>query len=101
MEPKKIALLVGALLIAIAAAFLARSMFTGAPAPQADAAAMPDTSQLPKVLVATKQLPVGTIVGPEDFRYQAWPKELVEDPYFIEGKADQGKLLGSVVPTCP
>ncbi|HEX7853485.1 MAG TPA: Flp pilus assembly protein CpaB [Sphingobium sp.] len=99
MEPKKIALLVGALLIAIAAAFLARSMFTGAPAPQADAAAMPDTSQLPKVLVATKQLPVGTIVGPDDFRYQAWPKELVETPYFIEGKADQSKLLGSVVRT--
>lgn len=98
MEPKKIALLAGALLIAITAAFLARSMFTGAGAPQADAAAMPE-SQLPKVLVATKQLPVGTIVGPEDFRYQAWPKDLVEDPYYIEGKADQAKLLGSVVRT--
>ncbi|HEX7873508.1 MAG TPA: Flp pilus assembly protein CpaB [Sphingobium sp.] len=98
MEPKKIALLAGALLIAVAAAFLARSMFAGAPTPEAAAAAMPE-SQLPKVLVATKQLPVGTIVGPEDFRYQAWPQELVEDPYFIEGKADQGKLMGSVVRT--
>lgn len=98
MEPKKIALLVGALLIAVAAAFLARSMFAGGGAPQAEAAAMPDAG-LPKVLVATKQLPVGTIVGPEDFRYQAFPKELVEDPYFIEGKADQAKLFGSVVRT--
>ncbi|MFT3965338.1 MAG: Flp pilus assembly protein CpaB [Sphingobium sp.] len=98
MEPKKIALLAGALLIAVTAAFLARSMFAGAPAPEAAAAAMPE-AQLPKVLVATKQLPVGTIVGPEDFRYQAWPQELVEDPYFIEGKADQSKLMGSVVRT--
>ena len=99
MEPKKIVLLVGALLVAVTAAFLARSMFAGAPTPEATAAAMPDTSQLPKVLVATKQLPIGTIVGPEDFRYQAWPKDLVEDPYYIEGKADQGKLMGSVVRT--
>ncbi|MCE7795850.1 Flp pilus assembly protein CpaB [Sphingobium sufflavum] len=98
MEPKKIALLVGALVIAIAAAFLARSMFLGAPAPQADAAAMPQ-QQLQKVLVATKQLPVGTIIGPEEFRYQPWPEELIENAYFIEGKADQSKLVGSVVRT--
>ncbi|HEX7822243.1 MAG TPA: Flp pilus assembly protein CpaB [Sphingobium sp.] len=99
MEPKKIALLVGALVIAIAAAFLARSMFAGAPAPQADAAAMPQQQSLQKVLVATKQLPVGTIIGPEEFRYQPWPEELIENAYFIEGKADQAKLVGSVVRT--
>ncbi len=98
MEPKKIALLVGALVIAIAAAFLARSMLAGAPAPQADAAAMPQQS-LQKVLVATKQLPVGTIIGPEEFRYQPWPEELIENAYFIEGKADQSKLVGAVVRT--
>lgn len=98
MEPKKIALLVGALVIAIAAAFLARSMFTGSPSAQADAASMP-TQGLPKVLVATKQLPVGTIIGPDEFRYQPWPQDLVEDAYFIEGKVDQAKLVGSVVRT--
>lgn len=99
MEPKKLILLAGALVIAVATALLARSMFVGAPAPQAGAAAMPDQSQLPKVLVATAQLPVGTIIGAEHMRYQPWPKELVEDAYFIEGKADQNRLLGSVVRT--
>ncbi|MET0138306.1 MAG: Flp pilus assembly protein CpaB [Sphingobium sp.] len=98
MEPKKIALLVGALVIAIAAAFLARSMLSGAAAPTADAASMPQQS-LQKVLVATKQLPVGTIIGPEEFRFQPWPEELIENAYYIEGKSDQSKLVGSVVRT--
>jgi len=99
MEPKKIALLVGALLIAVCAAFLARSMFAGGGAPSADAAAIPDPNALPKVLVATKQMPVGTIIGPEEFRFQPWPQELLENAYFVEGKSDQSKLVGSVVRT--
>ncbi|MBU0556106.1 MAG: Flp pilus assembly protein CpaB [Alphaproteobacteria bacterium] len=100
MEPKKIALLAGALIIAVAAAFLARSMFTsGGGAPQATASAMPDTSQMPHVLVATKSLPVGTIVGPDAYRFQPWPKELVEDAYYIQGKADENQMVGAVVRT--
>lgn len=101
MEPKKIALLAGALIIAVAAAFLARSMFAtgGAGAPQATASAMPDTAEMPHVLVATKSLPVGTIVGPDAYRFQPWPKELVEEAYFIQGKADETQMVGSVVRT--
>lgn len=99
MEPKKIALLAGALLIAVTAAFLARSMLTGGGSPEAGAAAMPAAQDMPRVLVATKALPVGTIVGEDAYRYQPWPKELVEEAYFIEGKSDTGKLLGSVVRT--
>jgi len=104
MEPKKIALLAGALIIAVATAFLARSMFAngsgnnGVGAPAA-AAAAPNTADMPHVLVATKALPVGTIVGPDAYRFQPWPKDLVEDAYFIEGKADVNKLAGSVVRT--
>ncbi len=99
MEPKKLILLAGALIVAVATALLARSIFAGAPAPQVNAAAIPDQTQLPKVLVATSQLPVGTIIGAEHMRYQPWPKELIEDAYFIEGKADQNQLMGSVVRT--
>jgi len=104
MEPKKIALLAGALIIAVATAFLARSMFssggaTGAGAPVALAAAAPNTANMPHVLVATKSLPVGTIVGPDAYRFQPWPKDLVEDAYYIEGKTDATQLAGSVVRT--
>lgn len=99
MEPKKIALLAGALIIAVAAAFLARSMFMNGGSPEASANAMPNPAEMPHVLVATKSLPVGTIVGPDAYRYQPWPKELVEEAYYIQGKTDDGKLAGSVVRT--
>ena len=99
MEPKKIALLAGALIIAISTALLARSMFSGGPTPEVNASAMPNTQDMPHVLVATKSLPVGTIIGADSFRFQPWPKELVEDAYYIQGKAEESKLIGSVVRT--
>jgi pilus assembly protein CpaB len=101
MDRKKVILLVAALLIAGITAFMARSMFTGAAAPQAAAAAQPVPTG-PKVLVATKALPVGTIITADAFRYQPWPKELVETAYFIEGGeggagTPSDKLIGTVV----
>lgn len=99
MEPKKIALLAGALVIAVSTALLARSMLSGSPAPEVGAAAMPDPQTMPHVLVATKSLPIGTIIGPDAYRYQPWPKDLVEEAYFIQGKAEEAKLVGSVVRT--
>lgn len=98
MDVKKAVLLVGALVIAVTAALMARSMFSDSPAPQATASAVPQ-QQLdgPKVLVATKALPVGTIIDPESFRFQPWPKDLIETAYYLEGKADMNALQGSVV----
>jgi pilus assembly protein CpaB len=53
----------------------------------------------PKVLVARKALPVGTIIDAESLAYQAWPKELVQNAYYTEGSADGDvqKLIGTVV----
>jgi len=99
MEPKKIALLAGALVIAIVTAFLARSMLGGGGAPRGGPGAMPHPDEMPHVLVATKSRPVGTIGGPDAYRFQPWPKELVEEAYVIQGKADENKLAGSVVRT--
>lgn len=98
MDTKKAVLLIGALIIAVTAAMLARSMFAGSGAPQATASAMPAQPEGPFVLVATRALPVGTILDPEAFRFQPWPKELVETAYFIkDDKSDPKKLIGSVV----
>lgn len=96
MDVKKIALLVGALLVAVVTAVMAKNMFTGAAAPEAQAAAVPTG---PKVLVAKKALPVGTIVDAESFTYQPWPQELVQNAYYQEGQgdSDMSKLLGTVV----
>ena len=103
MDRKKVILLVSALIIAALTAFMARSMFTGAAAPQATAAAPVPTG--PKVLVATRALPVGTLITAEALRYQPWPEELIEQAYFIEGGEEEGgeaqpgisKLVGTVV----
>ncbi len=94
MDRKKLLLLVGALAIAIVTAMLARSMFAGASAPQAEAAPVP---QGPKVLVAQRVLPTGTIITADAIGFQPWPKELVKDAYFIDGELDVSKLLGTVV----
>lgn len=95
MDRKKLVLLVSALIVAIATAFVARSMFAGAAAPEA-AAAVP-VPQGPKVLVAQRALPPGTIITPDALSFQPWPGEMVKDAYFIEGEADMQKLIGTVV----
>ncbi len=96
MDRKKLVLLVGALIVAIGTALVARSMFAGASAPQAEAAAMVE-AQGPKVLVAQRALPVGTIITADAIGFQQWPEELVQDAYFLDGEADMSKLLGTVV----
>ena len=94
MDKKKLILLVGALIVAIGTALAARSMFAGASAPQAEAAPVP---QGPKVLVAKRGLPVGTIITADAVGYQLWPQEMVQDAYFVDGEADMAALLGTVV----
>ncbi|MBA4355016.1 MAG: Flp pilus assembly protein CpaB, partial [Novosphingobium sp.] len=95
MDKRKLMLLVGALIVAIGTAFAARSLFVGASTPQAEAAAKVPLG--PKVLVAQRALPVGTIITADAINFQAWPKDMVQDVYFVEGEADMQKLLGTVV----
>lgn len=99
MDAKKVLLLVGALVIAAVTAILAKNMFTGAGAQQAEAAQVVPAG--PKVLIAKKPLPVGTIIDAEALGYQAWPKELVTAAYYTEEAADSdpAELIGRVVRT--
>ncbi len=96
MDRKKLVLLIGALVVAIGTAMAARSMFAGAATPQA-AAAVQAEPQGPRVLVAKRALPMGTIITADALGYQLWPREMVQDAYFIDGEADMSKLLGTVV----
>lgn len=97
MDVKKIVLLVGALVIAAVTAVMARNMFTGASAPTA--AATPMVQAGPEVLVATRTLPVGTIIDAESLRYQVWPEGLVQPAYYTKGQAgaSPSDLIGTVV----
>jgi pilus assembly protein CpaB len=97
MDVKKLALLVGALVIAVVTAVMAKNMFAGAGAQQA--AAAPAVPVGPKVLVAKKALPAGTIIDVDSLTLQPWPKELMQSAYYVEGQpdGDPRKLLGTVV----
>ncbi len=98
MDARKLLLLIMALVMAGISAVVFRSMFGGSgeveAAPVAAAAPQPTG---PEVAVAVRPLPVGTIIGPESFRYQRWPAELVTKSYFIKGESDLASLNGSVV----
>src|SRR5690348_1384044 len=98
MDVKKLALLVGALVIAVVTAIMAKNMFAGAGAQQA-AAAPASVPVGPKVLVAKKALPVGTIIDADSFTFQPWPKELMQSAYYIDGSPDSNpaSLMGQVV----
>ena len=97
MDPKKIALLVGAAVVALGSGFMAMSMFRGHPTPKAIASIIPAADTGPEILVATKPLQIGTIIDPTNFRFQPWPKNLVDNAYYIKGKFDMNKLAGTVV----
>lgn len=97
MDVKKLLLLIGALAVAAVTAVMAKNLFTGAGAPTAEAKEAVPAG--PEVLVATRALPVGTIIDAEALRFQAWPKGLVQPAYFIKGSAgtNPADLIGTVV----
>ncbi len=95
MDKKKLILLIGALVVAAVTALLARSMFTGASAPQVEAKKTEVLGE--EVLVASRALPVGTIITPDAFSFQPWPEDLVEEAYFQKEGTDIESLNGTVV----
>ena len=97
MDSRKVLLLVGALFVAAITAFMARNLMQGATAPAAAAGGEPTVIAGPKVLVAKRALPVGTIIDPGALAFQAWPQDLVTDAYYTEGSPDATKLAGTVV----
>lgn len=96
MDIKKLALLIGALLVAGITAFMARGLFAGSETPQA-AAQIAQQQQGVEVLVATRTLPVGTIIDPAAFRFQPWPKDMVDGSYIQKGGADSPQSLAGTV----
>ncbi|GAA0472878.1 hypothetical protein GCM10009096_12610 [Parasphingorhabdus litoris] len=95
MDKKKLILLIGALVVAAVTALLARNMFAGASAPQVEAKKVEVLGE--EVLVASRALPVGTIITPDAFSFQPWPEELVEEAYYKKEGTDIESLNGTVV----
>jgi pilus assembly protein CpaB len=85
MDVRKLMLMAGALVFAAICAVTARTMIGGSTGQRAQAIAAPEPTG-PQVLVATKTLPPGTIISPDAVRYQTWPKDLVDNAYYIKGQ---------------
>ena len=51
----------------------------------------------PRVLVAQRALPAGTIITIDSVNFQPWPKDMVRDAYFLDGAVNMNKLVGTVV----
>ena len=96
MDGRKIFLLIGALFVAGVTAFMARSLLSGASAPQATATVVQKVDG-PEVLVATRALPVGTILDATALKFQPWPKELVDNAYYLKKDTNLQSLVGTVV----
>jgi pilus assembly protein CpaB len=95
MNGRKIILLVGALVVAGITAFMARSLMQGSATPQAVAEVKKVDG--PEVLVATRALPVGTILDATALKFQPWPKEMVDKAYYLRKDTDLQSLTGTVV----
>lgn len=95
MDKKKLMLLLGAMVVAIGTALAARSLLAGASTPTVQA--MAPAPKGPRVLVAQRALPVGTIITMDSVNFQAWPKDMVRDAYFLDGAVNMDKLMGTVV----
>lgn len=95
MDVKKLILLVGALVVAGISAFFVRTLVSDSGTQQVQAGVAEPKG--PKVLVAVKPLPLGTILNAEMFKLQPWPKDLVENVYFLEGETNLESLNGKVV----
>jgi pilus assembly protein CpaB len=96
MGPRRIIVLLIALVVAGGTAMFARSWVAGqqahvtvaAPAPQQDFHA---------VLVAESDLPAGRFVKPQDLRWQQWPTDDVPETYVVKGQRSDAEMVGAVV----
>src|SRR3546814_19023833 len=99
MDGRKGFLLGVARIVAAIRAFMARSRIYGASAPNASAAVETPKIDGPEVLVATRALPVGTILYATALKFQPCPKELFENASYLKASTDLKPLQGTVLRT--
>ena len=101
MRLKSILLVVVALVLAGFTAFMVRNWLEAErAAAQRAMANRPQAAPAPRgiqVLVAKRELPVGTFLRPEHLRWQTWPETSLSPAYAVEGKKKIEDFVGSVV----
>ncbi len=95
MNLARILLIVAALAVAGVTAFLVRSYLQGKEAELAENGKKQQIVEAPKikVLVALNDLPAGTIVNPDLFKWQNWPEDGLDPEYITQGKPKDDKKV--------
>ncbi len=89
MRPMTIIMVFVAGVVALVAAFSVKSLMDSQVARAMKSAEATDTAQ---VLVAARSIGAGSVLAPEDFRYDKWPKAVVGNQMLVRGeKSDPAK----------
>lgn len=83
----RIAILASAAIAAIVLAFVVRGMLSPAAPPPTAIAAAPVAQKMTRVLVAKRDLPIGTRLTGSDMGWQDWPADAVNEAYVTDGAA--------------
>jgi pilus assembly protein CpaB len=97
MSPVRLFILVIAALAAIVLAFVVRGAFTPkkAPSPAAVVAAAPAAKPTVQVLVAKRDLPIGTRLVAGDVGWQQWPAEAMNPSFITDGTGPKVEKAGA------
>ena len=98
MGPRRILILMLALIVAGVTAVYAKSWISSQQRPvtiiQAAAPAEEDSSE---VLVAEADIPAGRFIKPQDVRWQRWPTDDIPDNYIVKTGQAKDAVVGAVV----
>lgn len=95
MNVRALAMTLGALVFAGAAAFLAYDWL------DSQKVAQPQSPELTaeRVLVAREAIPVGSFLDASHVRWQPWPADGLAPEYLVEGASETGQVIGAVART--
>jgi pilus assembly protein CpaB len=97
MGPRRIIVLLIALVAAGGTAMYARSWVAGQQANVTVVQAPASRAEIHQVLVADSDLPAGTFIKPRHLRWQQWPTDDVPDTYVLNGPRSDEEMIGAVV----
>jgi pilus assembly protein CpaB len=97
MGPRRIIVLLIALVAAGGTAMYARSWVEGQQAQVTVVAAQAPKEQILEVLVADLDLPAGSFIKPQHLRWQSWPNDDVPEAYLLKGSRSEEEMVGAVV----
>ena len=97
MGPRRIIVLLIAVIAAGGTAMYARSWIEGQQTIAAVAAPAPKEVEIHEVLVADLDLAAGTFVKPQHLRWQRWPTDDVPESYVLRGARTETDMIGAVV----